>query len=327
MTLSKRERLERTFASEATDRVPVALWRHWQGDDQDAGELAKATVNFQQRWDWDFVKLSPADSYPLNDHGTADEWHGTLEGVREYTQRAIHQPEDWTKLQVLDPQAGWLGRHLETIRLVREALGESVPIIHTIFSPIAQAKNLAGERRFFRHLHQYPDAVQTGLGTLAETTARYVSACTEADGLYYAVQHATYDDMTADQYATYGKPYDLQVLEARPQNHWFTMLHVHGSHAPMFDLFTDFPVQAINWHDRESGLSLREGAQQFAGAVSGGLGAWDALHNGTPADVRAQAADAIEQTGGKRLILASGCVMMTTTPQGNIRAVRDVVEG
>ena len=32
---TKRKRLEATIAGEAVDRPPVALWRHWPGDDQD----------------------------------------------------------------------------------------------------------------------------------------------------------------------------------------------------------------------------------------------------------------------------------------------------
>jgi len=43
--------------------------------------------------------------------------------------------------------------------------------------------------------------------------------------------------------------------------------------------------------------------------------------------VREAARDAIHQTGGRRFILSTGCVIMVTTPQSNIRAVRGVVEG
>ncbi len=47
--MNKRERLEKTFAGEATDRVPVALWRHWPGDDQRAADLAQSCVSFPER--------------------------------------------------------------------------------------------------------------------------------------------------------------------------------------------------------------------------------------------------------------------------------------
>jgi uroporphyrinogen decarboxylase len=45
--MSKRERLKATIQGEATDRMPVALWRHFPGDDQDPVSLAASTVAFQ----------------------------------------------------------------------------------------------------------------------------------------------------------------------------------------------------------------------------------------------------------------------------------------
>jgi len=50
------------------------------------------------------------------------------------------------------------------------------------------------------------------------------------------------------------------------------------------------------------------------------------MHTGTPVEVRSQARNAIEQTNARRFILSTGCVIMTTTPQSNIRAAREVVE-
>ncbi|MBC7814374.1 MAG: uroporphyrinogen decarboxylase, partial [Burkholderiales bacterium] len=77
--MNKRERLENTFAGEPTDRVPVALWRHFPGDDQRAADLARSVVEFQQAYDWDFVKVTPASSYCTVDYGLQDEWQGANE--------------------------------------------------------------------------------------------------------------------------------------------------------------------------------------------------------------------------------------------------------
>ena len=110
MALTKRERLERTIAGQETDRVPVALWRHWPGDDQRAADLAEATVAFQRRWDFDFVKVSPASSFCVVDYGVQDRWEGHIEGTRTYIKRAVHRSLDWTELRVLDPTKGALGR-------------------------------------------------------------------------------------------------------------------------------------------------------------------------------------------------------------------------
>ena len=63
----KRKRLEAIVNGERPDRPPVALWRHWPGDDQDAAALAAAQLKWQSDYDWDLVKVSPASSYCLVD--------------------------------------------------------------------------------------------------------------------------------------------------------------------------------------------------------------------------------------------------------------------
>lgn len=324
---SKRERLERTIAGEPVDRVPVALWRHWPGDDQRAADLARSTVEFQRRYDFDFVKVSPASSFCVTDYGVQDRWVGSLEGTREYTRRVIERSLDWTELRVLDPRRGALGRQLEAVRMIVETLQGEAPIIQTIFSPLAQAKNLAGQETLIKHLRTAPERVHTGLNTIVESTLRFIEELQRLhiDGIFYAVQHGSYAVLSEDEYRTFGRPYDLRILEALNGDWWFNMLHLHGD-APMFDLFTDYPVQAINWHDRETKPDLATGKSKFAGAVCGGLSRWDPVHNGTPAQVRDQARDAIAQTNGRRFILSTGCVTMITSPLSNIRAVREVVE-
>ncbi|GAB4575046.1 MAG: uroporphyrinogen decarboxylase family protein [Anaerolineae bacterium] len=328
MELSKRERLEKTFAGEETDRVPVALWRHWPGDDQRAADLAASTLEFQRRYDWDFVKISPASSFCLTDYGVQDQWTGNLEGTRDYTRRVVNRSLDWTELRVLDPRRGALGRQVEAVRLILEGLPEDVPAIQTIFSPLAQARNLAGESTLVEHMRTAPERVHTGLNTITESTLRFLDELgrTNLAGIYYAVQMANYSKLTEEEYQTFGRPYDLRILEALSSKWWFNMLHIHGDELPMFDLFCDYPVQAVNWHDRDAGPDLAEGKSRFPGAVSGGLSHWQPVHNGTPAEVRDQARDAMEQTGRRRFILATGCVTMITTPWSNIRAVREAVE-
>ncbi len=323
--MHKRERLIKTIAGEKIDRVPVALWRHWPGDDQRPADLARAILTFQQQWDWDFVKVTPASSYAIRDYGIQDRWVGSIEGTREYTQRVIHAPEDWENLPPLDPTRGALGEQLETLRLVKAGLETDVPFLHTIFSPLAQAKNLAGGDVLLKHIQEAPEAVKTGLKIITENTQRYLEVLknTAVDGIFYAIQHASFALLTEDEYRTLGRPFDLQLLNNLPWQ--FNMLHLHGM-SPMFDLIADYPVQSINWHDRETSPTLEAGKEKFNGAVCGGLGRWDFVHHGTPEQVREQALDAIQQAEGRRLILSTGCVMMTTTPQANIRAVRESVE-
>ena len=79
--VTQRERLEAAIAGELADRPPVALWRHFPVDDQDPAELARSTAEFQYRYDFDFVKVTPSSSFCLKDWGSQDLWEGSTEGT------------------------------------------------------------------------------------------------------------------------------------------------------------------------------------------------------------------------------------------------------
>ncbi len=322
---SKRKRLEATIAGERPDRIPVALWRHWPGDDQDAAALAAAHLQWQRDYDWDLLKVGPASSYSVVDWGVEDRWVGHIEGTRERTYHPVQTPSDWGLLQPLDPTQGMLATQIEALQLINQALGEEVPFIATVFSPISQAKNLVGKERMLTHLRCEPELFHQGLQTITESTLRFIEAAKAAgiSGIYYAVQYARYPLLNSSEFTEFGRDYDLKILEA-VGDLWLNMSHIHSDQI-MFDQVADYPVQIVNWHDRETGLSIAEGLAQISGAASGGVNQWS-IHEESPALALTEAADAVAQTNGHRLLLGTGCVIMTTTPLRNIRALREFAE-
>ena len=321
--MTKRQRLEAAIAGEAVDRVPVSLWRHWPGDDQRADDLAHATLKFQRDYDFDFIKFMPSSNYCIADYGQTSRWLGNEEGTRTWGQHLIQSPDDWLALKPLDPQQGLMGEMVRAVQIIRREAPD-VPFLLTIFNPLAQAKNLAGEN-FIPHLREHPVAVKTGLATLAESTLRFIKAVkpTGIAGIFLAMQHATRTLLSEAEYRTFGTEYDIELLDAA--GGWFNVAHLHGEHV-MFDLAATYPVQVINWHDRETPPSLAEGKNRFRGAVCGGIRRWNTMVRGTPDDVRAEIKDAITATGGRRLIIGTGCVTPITAPTANIRAARQAVE-
>ncbi|HSJ57285.1 MAG TPA: uroporphyrinogen decarboxylase family protein [Anaerolineae bacterium] len=324
--MTRRERLEAAIRGEETDRVPVALWRHFPGDDQDPAALAASTLAFQQQYDFDFVKVTPASSFAVRDWGVEDTWVGNQEGTRDYVRQPVHTAEQWRALPRLEPDQGALRAQLRCLERIHDALGEEVPFIQTIFNPLSQAKNLVGRDNLLAHIREDPEAVRCGLETITDTAVRFIQAARERGiaGIFLAVQHANYGLMSEREYQEFGVPFDGRLLEATA-GLWLNVLHLHGQRV-MFDLLSDYPVQVVNWHDRETPPSLHEGQQRVKGAVLGGLRQWDTMLRGTPRDVQAEAEDAIEQTGGRRFILGTGCVTPITAPWANLRAVREAVE-
>ncbi|MDY6873426.1 MAG: uroporphyrinogen decarboxylase family protein [Chloroflexota bacterium] len=326
MAQSHRHRLEITLSGEKPDRMPIALWRHFPMDDQDPDRQAKATLAYQNQFDLDLVKVSPSSSFCLREWGVKDIWEGKPEGSRTFTHRAIHKPEDWLKLKPQDPHKGTLGGQLKCLANLQEALDPNTPFIQTIFNPLSQVKNLVGREQTLIHMRKYPEALHAGLKTIMKTTLRFIEEAKKLGiaGLFYAIQHASYQLLTEEEYIEFGRAYDLPLLEA-VDDLWLNMIHLHGS-SVMFDLLSDYPVQVMNWHDRETPPTLAEGLKSFPGAVCGGISRIESMELGTPEMIRKEAEDAYRQTDGKRLILGTGCVIPVTTPFGNIIAAREAAE-
>ncbi|OGF56104.1 MAG: hypothetical protein A2Z21_04075 [Candidatus Fraserbacteria bacterium RBG_16_55_9] len=324
MPLTHRERIEAAVRGEKLDRVPIALWRHFPVQDQTAEGLAQATIEFQKRFDFDLVKVTPASGYPAEAWGAKLRPTNNAEGTREYLSRPVQSPKDWHSLQPLDVTQGLFGRELQALQIIRQGVGEDVHVLQTIFSPLTIAKQLSGDL-VLEYLRRHPDDLKAGLRTITETTARFALACLEngADGIFFATQFASHDLVSNEEYREFGVEYDLPIIEFARSQAKLLLLHLHGLN-PMFGLMSVYPVHVVNWHDRETRPSLAEGQRLFQrGAVMGGLHRLETLPKGAPEDIRAQVRDAIQQTEGRRMILGAGCVTLTSTPEANIRAARE----
>ncbi|MFN8446229.1 MAG: uroporphyrinogen decarboxylase family protein [Caldilineaceae bacterium] len=323
--MNKRERLEATIAGAPVDRPAVALWRHWPVDDLHGGELARATLEFQRTYDFDFVKVTPNSNFCVAGYGAECSWQGNDEGTYVWGQRVIQSPEDWYKLEPLDPNDGLQSEVLGANHAICSALGAETPAIQTIFNPLAQAKNLAGPL-LATHIHQYPDAVKAGLATITESILRFIDALkpTGVAGIFLAVQHASYALLSEEEYRTFGRPYDLQILDLA-SSLWFNVVHLHGEQV-MFDLIADYPAQVINWHDTETPPTLDAALKRTKMALCGGLRQWATMVRGNPDAVRHEALHALRATEGKRFILGTGCVTPIIAPTSNLIAARHAVE-
>jgi uroporphyrinogen decarboxylase len=320
-----RERIQAAIKGEIIDRTPVALWRHFPVDDQSPELLASAHLNYQQNYDFDLMKVTPASSFCLKDWGVEDEWVGDTEGTRRYTRRVIQAPEDWDSLAVLEPTSPHLAGQLECLRSIRASLSPDTPLLQTIFSPLAQAKNLAGNDLLLDHLRHHPHSVMKGLKTITETTRLFIEAAhaTGIDGIFYAIQHAQGQFLSLEEYRSFGLIFDRETIEPA-QDLWCNMLHLHGQQVH-FELAAELPFQIVNWHDRETPPSLSEARQHFKGVACGGMRQGTLVYRDVE-EVRKEAADAIQQTGGRSFLLGTGCVVPVIASHGNLMAARNSVE-
>jgi uroporphyrinogen decarboxylase len=327
MSYSHRERIERTIQGDKVDRPAVSLWRHFPVDDQSPETLARSVLNFQKRFDFDFIKITSASSYCLLDWGVKEEWQGNPEGTRQYIYQPVQSAEDWHKIQLFPMKGSKLFEQIHAFELVRKNTPDTTPVMPTIFSPLSQAKNLVGKQNLVAHIRQYPDQVLEALQVITDITLEFIQLLKtiRVDGVFFAVQQAQYSQLTQEEFRKFGAAFDRQILEST-KDFWFNLGHIHGTNI-MFDELSHYPVQVLNWHDLETYPSLDEGKRLFPqGAVCGGLQQWNTLVYGTPESVKEESRQAIERTQANRFILGTGCVTPIIAPDANIFAAREVVE-
>lgn len=325
--MGKRRRVEAVLNGQRPDRTPVSFWLHFPEYDHDGDLLAEALIEFQRRWDLDFVKMMPSGMYGTEDYGCEAGEPNPDTGSKRLLSGPFKTVEDWANIKPVAPDKGARGRELHCLQQVRRALGPDVPIIQTVFSPSTTAAKMMGRDAFIAAAREHPEAMKAALEVLAESDVQFALASLDhgADGLFFATQLAGDGLFTEEEYRTFGVPYDLKILQAIASKAWFTMVHVHGSD-PLYSVFVDYPVQAISWHDRRTSPSLAEAEKMSTKALSGGLDEWGILRSGTPAEVDADVRQIVKTVAPERLLLAPGCVLPLDVSDDNLDAVRSAVE-
>lgn len=326
--MSPRDRIAASVLGETVDRPPVSFWGHAYHRESTARDLAEATLETWSRYNWDFVKLNPRASYHGEVWGLSFRYSGAPDQKPERVEYPVKVLADWDRVSERGIDAPPLAEQLEAIRLVRRGLPDDVPLIETVFSPLAVAADLAeSPQAVLADLARDEARVLRAVETITATFRSFVEGVLRAgaDGIFFAtVDWATRDLLTPAQYFRYARPYDLSVLEpAQPGS--FNVLHVCRRNNLLLQL-ADYPVHAFSWAATEPGNpDLRSGLQAFRGAAVGGVGQEDALQADTPEPALAQVRQGFELTGGQRWIVAPGCSIPPTTPSENLSAIRDMV--
>jgi uroporphyrinogen decarboxylase len=316
-----RQRIQAAIAGEPVRPTPVAFWHHFPADDGEADSFAAATEAFYRRYDVDLVKLMPTGMYSVIDYGVAVRPSGDEIGTTLYASGPVASPGDWARLPDVSPTAGVLGREVAAVQRVRQLVGPDVPVIQTIFSPLTMAAKIAGGDLAGAVLAD-ESVAHAVLSRLAQDVIAFGRACLAAgaDGFFFATQLANAQAIDRAAYDRLGVPYDLQILDALRPGAWLQVLHLHGVD-PFFELADRYPVDVVNWEDRETKPSLADALAQTGRCLLGGLDRGEPMVRSDPARVAAQVRDAVAQTGGRRLIVGGGCVLPVTAAPENLAAI------
>ena len=332
--MNKIERIKAALNSEEVDYVPSNIWMHLSASDQDPRTLAEAQTQFAKKFNFDFIKLMPFGLYGVQDYGAKIKIFNKVNQPPVIDDYGIHEIEDWGKLEPLPAYYGTLGKQVQLAQHTAKLTKGEIPFIQTIFSPLTNARKLAGDRILW-DIKENPKLVKQALQAITETTINFVKANIEAGvhGFFFATQCANHDFLTEEEYREFGEYYDLQVINAYSDITYFNAAHIHGDNI-MFDLIEKYPVNCLNWHDRWTSLSLSEARKRTKKCLLGGIREipyyndkkevikGSLLSSGTVSEVGEHVAEAINEVDGRGLIIGPGCGADQLSRETNIFAVR-----
>jgi uroporphyrinogen decarboxylase len=322
MTPTARQRISAALRGEILDRAPFAVWRHFYVEEQpERGDaLAERLVAFVRAHQLDLLKYNPRAQYHAEPWGTTYRYDG--DAHPEVVRYAVADSSAWRDIHPVEPAGGVFDEMLEGITFAREELPE-VPLVMTIFTPLAICERLSGRERLLADLRARPTDVLGALDAVTWTFSGFAQACIAAgaDGIFLATtQWAQRDTLRADEYAEFGRPFDLRILDAvagAPLN----VLHVCGPNARVLEL-ADYPVAAISWNVHARG---NPSPSAFLATVDAraGIGGFsdDAFTSADEAHLRAEA-DWLSAQAPRRWIAAGGCTIPVTSRERNIDRAR-----
>ncbi|WP_197282081.1 uroporphyrinogen decarboxylase family protein [Dethiosulfatarculus sandiegensis] len=324
--MTKVERVKAALNKEEVDRLPMSVWLHYPHLDQDPRSLAEHQVAVQKEYDFDFIKLMPFGLYTTQDFGAKIKFFCQPNDPAIIDEFGIKDISDWGKIEPLGGTYGTYGKQVQLAQHVYNLVGDDVPFIQTIFSPLTTARKLGGDR-IFEDLKKDPKLFHQALKALTETSVNFIKANIEAgvSGFFFATQCSATDLMTPEDHAEFGEKYDLMLFDAFKDDTFFNVCHMHGENV-MFDTLANYPANCLNWHDRWVPPSLGEARKLTDKCLLGGINENGVLAKASPAEVQAHVAEAVADASRTGLMIGPGCVAAPLTPEINYYAARMAVE-
>lgn len=340
--LTKRERVEAALKGEAVDRVPVSAWQHFLPAERQPETLAAASLKHFRDFDWDWLKVNPRATYYAEAWGARYNFDQYTEVLPRLEATPVQTPLDLEKIRAISGTTGVFAEQLDLLQRIKAGIG-GAHFIQTVFSPLSVLYFLVARPQqtypaeqlpeiqyedLRRFLHENPQGAHAALKNIATTLGQFGAAALEAgaSGLFFAiVRLARQEVLTKAEFEEFGKPYDLQVLQA-VEGAPFNLLHICGPRA-YFDLAAEYPVHALNWASiGQHNPTLAEAQKHARQALVGGVDEVENLQHGSPEDVLKEALAAIEATGGRHHLLTPGCATSVDVPAVNLWALRQAAE-
>ena len=216
----------------------------------------------------------------------------------------LQRPDPTTAPRMLD--------RLKAIRLMRERVGEEIPVMGWVEGALAEAADLRGDSNVLLDLYDRPAWLLELLEICAQVAVAFALAQVQAGAHIIGLGDAISSQISPTMYCRYALPYEKRIFDAVHDLGALTRLHICGNTTKILRHMVDSGADII---DLDWMVDMKAAADEFGDRVSffGNFDPVAVMLQGTPHQVYQATMDCL-RVGGPRSIGAAGCEIPDGTP-------------
>ena len=290
----------------------------------DADKLADSVIRYHREFRPDAVWVSADTWITAEAMGAPVRFPGDDEpmcGTPDATFRTI---EDLEKIPAPDPST--LGREplmCAAVRKVVEEIGDETFVVACFDqSPFSLACAVGGISEVMMATQTDPEFAEALLEKCTGHVIAFARALADAGADMLSTGDSPAVMLGPDTYRKFALPYEQRVFkDLRASTDCRLSLHICGDST---EILRDMAESGADVLELDYDVDLEEASEVLPDdiAIWGNINAVSPLYDGTPAEIRKVAEDAlaaIRKAGRKRFVLSSGCAVAPDTPGDNLK--------
>ncbi len=237
----------------------------------------------------------------------------------------LHRVEEVDQLPLVDPSTdGLMAVALHRYRSMKDtiqAAGFTIPVV-AARGPLCTAAFLRGLTSFMMDLIDNPQHVRRLLDYTTDITVGWLKAQAltigeSVEGIFVLDDIVGF--LSREHYLEFAHPYLKRICDSFPSD-WVKVYHNDANVSPFLEDFVDTGFDVLNWGKKLDVADVRERVGHSI-TLMGNVNPLEVGVNGTPAEVKQAALEALCKTQGKAHILSLGGGVSPGMPKANILAL------
>lgn len=212
---------------------------------------------------------------------------------------------------------------LNGVKLVKEKLGDRVPVSATVTGPFTVAAMVLGTEHLMMGMIKKPEKIKQLMDVIVENNNRYIKRLLDLEvGIGFADPVSSTSLIGVEQYKEFSLPYFKKNVDYIKQNGGGCGLHICGTSRKLWELLSDTGIGCFSLDNVENLTEAKEVLGNHM-CIQGNVPPVEIMKNGTPEEVLESAKKCIQKgyDSPKGFVLTSGCQLPIGTPEENMHAL------